>query len=269
MALELTHLVTNGCSFTYGQALYDPPNEAWPKLLADKLGVPIVNLAVGGSGNDSIHRRTYEYFYKNLNTNSKPFYVIAMSMNTRREEYVINYNGSKLNEYVGLVSDESTNINPLSRAVYENMDDLGINLSEVKKLHYWASIINLFKAHNIPYLTSDYFPDPTKEVVNYINTHHYELKSYIDTDTNRLENFNYITYGYPKALDNAHCGKEAQVALADYIHKQLISRYGEVIPVTGNFISLKDKPTSPYKNSALNAWYRKEIGLKYKYGLDG
>ena len=61
--LEISHLVVNGCSFTYCQGLESPNTQGWPALLAKKLNVPVVNLAAPGSSNDGIYRRTYDYFY--------------------------------------------------------------------------------------------------------------------------------------------------------------------------------------------------------------
>jgi hypothetical protein len=61
--MDITHLVVNGCSWTYCQGLEDPKNQGWPKLLADQLGCEVVNLAIPGTGNDTIHRRTYEYVH--------------------------------------------------------------------------------------------------------------------------------------------------------------------------------------------------------------
>lgn len=43
-------LVTLGCSFTFGTGLHE--HQIWPKLVADDLGVPLINLAVPGHGLD-------------------------------------------------------------------------------------------------------------------------------------------------------------------------------------------------------------------------
>ena len=83
--MQVSHLVVNGCSWTYGSELDSPEEESWPKLVANKLGIPVVNLAIPGSGNDSILRRTSEYLFQNLAFNSKPLVIIAWSQITRRE----------------------------------------------------------------------------------------------------------------------------------------------------------------------------------------
>lgn len=268
MALEISHLVVNGCSFTYCQGLYDPPTEGWPRLLADKLGVPVVNLAAPGSSNDGIHRRTYDYFYKNLSNHSKPFYIMAMSQNTRREEYVIYRDHKMLRDYTNISSNDRET---LSKEIFKNMDDKGIALMEFQKLMKWRSLINLFEAHNVPFFTSDYFPNFTEGtfVQDYIKKNYLALYMSIHTHPNTLKCFTQITRPYPKALDNGHDGKEAQVVLADYIYNQIIKRYKEIKPVDSEFLSLKNFKTQNFPQfEDQNRWYRYEMGLPRKYGLD-
>lgn len=265
MALEISHLVTNGCSFTYCQGLYDPPNEGWPKLLADKLGVPVVNLGTPGSSNDGVYRRTYDYFYKNLPNDSKPFYVIAMTMNIRWEAYITEDTFEKINDYMNLAAIDHF---PLSKAFYSHMDEMGICHSQARKLRYWASLLNLFDSTNTPFLTSDYMPDNTESVRNFIKKEYHTLDNFIRTHPNTLRNFSNITANYPKALDKGHDGPEAQIVLADYIYNQIIKRYGEIIPVKSTYLTLKDFPTDFKRRFNRNQWYLKELGKQYSYGLD-
>ena len=85
--VKLSHLVVNGCSFTYCQGLENPAEQGWPALLANKLKVPVVNLAIPGSGNDAIFRRTYEYFYLNKKHNNFPLFINVWSFSGSREEF--------------------------------------------------------------------------------------------------------------------------------------------------------------------------------------
>lgn len=274
MTIEITHLVTVGCSFTYCQALYDPPNQGWPRLLANKLGVPLVNLGEPGSSNDGIARRTYNYFYKNLPTNSKPLFVVAMSQNVRREEYFTEFDHDsgfgpeQINDYHGLTIGDKKN--PVAKAIYEQMNDIGVYKSQERKLRLWASIINLFKANNIPYVISDYIPYTDEETELYIKLNYPELNKYINMDSNKLKDFSFITKGYPKAMDKGHDGPDAQIVLADYIYKQLLKRHEKIIPIKdAKFLPLKDFPVSHKRLfEQVNKWYRHEMGLKYTYGLD-
>jgi hypothetical protein len=93
--ITISHLVVNGCSLTYGEGLEDPSTQAWPALLAKKLNVPVVNIAMGGTGNHRIYRKTVDYFFKD--TDSNPFYIIGMSSCTRIEQYI-----KPLSDYLAL-----------------------------------------------------------------------------------------------------------------------------------------------------------------------
>jgi hypothetical protein len=266
MALEISHLVVNGCSFTYCQALYDPPTEGWPKLLADKLGVPVVNLAIPGSSNEGVHRRTYDYFYKNLPNKSKPFFVIAMTQLSRREEYLVENHMGILRDFSIISANDKI---PLAKEIYRNMDDKGYCIMQFKKLMQWQSLINLFESHNVPYLTSDYMPDTTGMTKPFIMENYSELYHQVYSNPKRLMDFIEITRKYPKALDHGHDGKEAQVALADYIYKQLVRRYGEIIPVKSDFLSLKNFRTQHKQYfETRNQWYMYEMGIERFYGLN-
>lgn len=265
MALEISHLVVNGCSFTYCQGLYDPPNEGWPRLLANMLKVPVVNLAVPGSSNDGIHRRTYDYYYKNLLHNSKPFFVIAMSMNIRTEAYISEGDCGKINDYMNLSAIDKL---PLSKAFYSHMDPKGICYSQGRKLRYWASLINLFDSTDTPHITSDYMPDISKTTNEFVKKEYHTLDNFIKTHPYKVRDFNSITSGYPKALDKGHDGPEAQVVLANYIYNQIIKRYGEITPVELPYLSLTNFQTQHTMMFNINQWALQELGKEYHYGLN-
>jgi len=53
-------VVTNGCSFTHGTSLAEPERTCWPRVLADALDAPLVNLAAGGGSNHRLVRTTVE-----------------------------------------------------------------------------------------------------------------------------------------------------------------------------------------------------------------
>lgn len=54
-------LVTNGCSCARGEELTNPTVDAWPSVLARRLGVELVNLARDGSSNRRIVRTVVEW----------------------------------------------------------------------------------------------------------------------------------------------------------------------------------------------------------------
>ena len=156
---EITHLVTNGCSFTYCQGLDNPREQGWPALVAKKLGVPVVNLALKGCGNDSIHRRTYEYVYENLPTGSKPLVIIGWSQYWRQEQWFNTFPYGTVNEFndyrIIAMPDNSPN-GPEEKNLLEHWNDENFYR---KSMIYKLSLTSLFKSLNIPYIMSDYADD--------------------------------------------------------------------------------------------------------------
>jgi hypothetical protein len=275
MTLEISHLVTNGCSYTYCQGLYDPPVQGWPRLLADKLGVPIVNLGDPGSSNDGIVRRTYNYFYKNFNRNCKPLYIIAMSQAMRREEYYAEYphnatNSEKINDYMYLAAYDEND--PLSKALYSQMDETGMCFSQERKYRLWASLINLFKAHNNPYFIGDYMPDNDSKIHQFMTSRFSELYNYVNHDPFQLGQLSRFSDGniYPKAKDGSHDGPEAQVALADFVYNKIIEKYTDIkVKTDADFLTLKDFPTSFLRRfRSDNKWFRYQMNLHYAKDYD-
>lgn len=259
MSLEISHLVTAGCSYTYCQGLDDPTTQGWPALLANKLNVPVVNLGIKGSGNDSIYRRLVEYFYLNNTTNSKPFFIVAFSQALRREEYVSEYKGFKFEDFKTLAcyGDE-----PIERAIFEHLDDNGVYFMERRKLLNWLSVINLFKANNTSYFTTSYMADHNQSVT-IIKNNYPELFSAIYDDENKIKNFYELTRGM-KVTHCKHDGPEAQHVVANYCYDKMIEKYKEIKPIKTNFIDLKTYAhrTDTSRHSDVwttNEWYQKEI----------
>jgi hypothetical protein len=273
MSLEISHVVTNGCSYTYGQGLYNPPVEAWPALLAKKIGVPIVNIADPGSSNDGIVRRTYNYFYKNFNTNSKPLYVVAMSQSHRMEQYYSEYTHRKgmpevIKDYMYVAAYDQDD--PVAKALYEQLDDHGLLLCQEKKYRLWASLINLFRAHHNPYFIGDYMPDDLNTTHDFMTKNYSELYNFVNYDPFNIGKFNFVTKGYPKAKDGGHDGAEAQVVLADYVYKKILEKYDDIkVMKDADFITLKNFQTSYKRRFEINnKWYRYEMNLPYPFDYD-
>ena len=74
-------LYTIGDSFTYGAELDEPKKQAWPRLVADRLGYKLVNLAKPGASNDYIIRTTVEF----LETRTPDIAIIAWTTPDRLE----------------------------------------------------------------------------------------------------------------------------------------------------------------------------------------
>lgn len=239
--MEITHLVTAGCSWTYCQGLDDPKTQGWPALLANKLGVPVVNLALPGLGNDAIHRLTYEYFFQDLPNKSKPLYVIGWTQPWRREAWcrsLYKHPTIKLPPGYSIIAmPDKIPKNNLERALLDTWSEEDFYR---KTMLYRLSLDALFKSRNIPNVNSffatewhdDHVYDEVK--AKYATIHEYLCKS-----TNELTMFTNIVRDCPP-LPCGHDGYEAMPILANFIYNELISMYKEIIPVAGNYMTLKE-----------------------------
>lgn len=79
-------LYTLGCSFTYGEELPNPATEAWPVLLANKLGQSVVNRGSPGVGNNYIIKTAIKEVPKH-----KPDLVIVAWTSCGRMEFADRY----------------------------------------------------------------------------------------------------------------------------------------------------------------------------------
>lgn len=223
--MDITHLVTIGDSFTYCQGLDDPVTQGWPALVANHYNLPLVNLGRQGAGNDSIYRRACEYVYHDLNKKSKPFFIVAFSQAWRREEwYNKHYNGTSNNSYMSLALRKEPTTDYYERAVFEHWNTFAHIRTKVKIM---ASTLNLFKAHNIPYLITDYAAD-------YIDssTHKFEkmfsgMYNYVSNDRYKIFDFHKLTANCPKT-SCGHDGIEAQTILKNYITSSIDKLYGSI-----------------------------------------
>jgi len=75
-------LYTVGDSFTYGQELPNPEQQAWPVLLADRLGYRLINDGRPGVGNEYIVKQTIKAVAKH-----KPKLVVVAWTSCGRQEH--------------------------------------------------------------------------------------------------------------------------------------------------------------------------------------
>ena len=59
----MSYLYVDGCSFTWGLELDNPPEENWGYFLGKKLGLSVINNSYNGQGNDEMFRKVYELLY--------------------------------------------------------------------------------------------------------------------------------------------------------------------------------------------------------------
>jgi hypothetical protein len=226
MILEISHLVTNGCSFTWGQGLEDRENTNWSALLAKKLGVPVVNLSAPGAGCDRIFRTTAEYYHKNKTHNNKPFYLISWSCALRREEFLAEENDYKV---VNLAQPATI----LSKEFIINMTKEGLISYERKKMLYWSSTMALLRSENTPYLMTDNMVT-TRYTREQIHSFYPYVHDYIFSDPNKITDFMDLTTHFPK-LPCGHDTAETQHILADFAYEEIKKRYSEIRVVEAEY----------------------------------
>ena len=231
--LEVSHIVTVGCSWTYCQGLPDILNQGWPALVARELNIPLVNLAVPGSGNDGIHRRTYEYIYENLPTGSKPLVIIGWSQYWRREGwYNHGVNNSQYNDYQGILLPKNKPSDYYEYTVLEYWNEEDFFR---KTLLYKLSLINLLENHNIPFLMTE-MADPGYFSYEELMRKFPEMNAGMK---NSMKNYYEITRGFPK-LPCGHEGIEANKIFATETINEIQNRFGKLTYVNKPYLHLHD-----------------------------
>ena len=226
--LEISHLVVNGCSYTYGQGIDNPIKDAWASIVARELGVPLVNLARPGQGNSPIQRRTLEYFFKDLYNYNNPFYIHAYSQSARQEIYVSTDGvGNITQSYVLLDSSAKDNITEQEKEVLIHSDSYKYRLLEKGKWEIWASINAILDTYNVNHFSTNYMPQTDGDIREWMETNFFSLKSEVDTHPSRLQDFNGITMDLVKT-PCLHETEEGHIMIADYILSQIHKNYDTI-----------------------------------------
>lgn len=236
--LEITHLVTVGCSWTFCQGLEDKTQNGWPALTAKELNIPVVNLGMPGVGNDAIHRKAYEYVYENLPTGSKPLFVIAWSQYWRREIWQ-KYVYFDASDFKPISLNDSKNINdPHEISLLESWDYVSFVRLTYK---YKLSLINLFKTMNIPYFMTDYSDNVCPESDMEIFKKQFpRMYASVNNDQYKIKNFYEMSQLRPP-LPCGHDDKEVQVMIADYLIDQIKEKFSEYTFVNDRpFLTTRD-----------------------------
>lgn len=245
MTIDISHLVVIGCSFGYCQGLESPSTQGWPALVANQLGVPVVNLSGKGAGNDRIMRRLFEYHYLNLKHNNNPFYIISFSHSSRREEYLL-----RTEDYTVV------NMHPLD--VESDGDEFSrpclLNYNQEvmtrKKLMIQAYILNFLKHNNLNYLTTDYIPDHPLDIELYAKNLLPDAYDYVYNDQYRLIDFCHFSKKHTP-LPCGHDDLEAQEDIAKYTVPKFLELYEEINVVNKPFATLSDY-SNHYALSGIN-----------------
>ncbi len=276
LKLKISHLVVNGCSYTYGHGISDPIKNGWASIIAERLGVPLINLAIPGQGNQAIFRRTMQYFYKDFLHDNNPFYIHAYTQSSRRECYLANASPP---HHFYIVDGYSTH-SQLEKEIILNSDDHYYCLMEQDKLHRWTSINSLLDTKNIPHMMSDYMPTTSGDVHEFIDKHETILKNELQLHPGKLQNFNEVTQDFEKT-PCLHETVEGHKHLADYIWREIEKRYDEIEVTDCKHAKLHDilihtpqsekDVESSHNNTinyypldfARNVYYFHELGLDY------
>lgn len=225
--MEISNIVTVGCSFTFCQGL--PINKGWPALLAEHLNCPLVNLGVPGASNGTIHRKTYEYIYNNsLVTDSKPLVIVAWTQPWRKEAWSkVHYKDNNFNDYapIFLPDEKDKPSNYYEYALLENFNDEDFfRTTIINKL----SLSSLFKTHNIPYIMTDAMSqDFELEVHEKMNL---KFPGFI---ANKYDNF-YIgslaeLTKNIKSLPCGHWNEEGNIVVEDFIFSKIKRLYPDLV----------------------------------------
>jgi hypothetical protein len=234
--MEITHLIVNGCSWTYCQGLEDPKTQGWPALLAKKLNIPLVNLAVPGSGNDTIHRRIYEYYFDDLPNNSKPLYIVGWSQTWRREAWCRKYYHKHLPEgYSSIAFPEAKPNNFYEAALLDNWSEEDFLR---RTMLYQLSLDSLFKSKDVPNLYT-FFADYKNQHTDDVLEKYKNIVDYLQNYTNTVDPI-YQLVSHCKSLPCGHEGLESMELTANYLYDEILSRYGIITPIDGNYLTLKE-----------------------------
>lgn len=257
--MQVSHLVVNGCSFTYCQGLERPNIDGWPALVAEEFKIPVVNLAMPGSGNDGVFRRTYEYVFEDMINENNPFFIIAWSQTWRQEAWAKKIYNSKIRydgyQVISFPTNKPRNLIECSLLKTWSEENF-----YRKTMLYRLSLDSLFKSRNYEYLSSFFaeaeFNDgknECKQIINSVKNRFNYTTDYLEKFTNRLEDFFKIAGPYPK-LKCGHEGIEGNKVLADYIIKEIKLRYNSIEFVEKKYLSLKDYLEKTDLNEAQHHW---------------
>lgn len=233
--MKISHIVTNGCSFTYCQGLPNMIVNGWPAQIAFEFDCPVVNLGIPGVGNDSICRRTFEYIYENQPIDDyKPLVIIEWTQRWRREAWL-----NKEEDYIIVTfpSDDVKvrNYNHLSLLENWNEEDF-----YRKTILYRLSLINLLENLEIPYLMFNYAGsdgenDTDNKVINLFPNMTNKSRNQFD-----LGDLHHMTGLLPK-LPCGHDDIEGQNVLSNFITTKIKEIYPNLeFTKNANFLSLRD-----------------------------
>jgi hypothetical protein len=198
--------------------------------------VPVVNLSIPGAGNETIHRRTYEYFFEDLPNNNNPLYIIGWSQTWRKEEWCRKYYNKYLpNGYQTLAFPDNKPRNFYEAALLDNWSEEDFFR---RTMLARQSINSLFKANNVPHLTTFFANPENLETPSFVEKFK-NASDYLDKHSVLIEPMYKLT-AYCKKLPCGHDGLETMEIISNYIHGEIISKYGNIEHLDTSYLMLKD-----------------------------
>jgi len=234
--MKITHLVTNGCSWTYGQGLDNIKEEAWAAILARKLGCEIVNIAVPGTGNEAITRRNYEYIYEGKSYGARPLFVVVFSQIWRREVWMRNYYGTKCGDYCTMFPAHETDGNPVERSYLEEFNEEDFLR---KNMLIKSATKNLLENFQFPHIITQFQGDGVQP--SSVNDVKQRFPNWYDQYV-KMNDIDEIS-GQVHMLDKTHCqhpGPKAQEVIAEMVYSAIIKKYGILEVENRPYLKLKD-----------------------------
>jgi hypothetical protein len=214
--MDVSHIVTVGCSFTYCQGLDDKLEIGWPALVAKHFNAQLTNLAMPGVGNDSIYRRTFEYICNNLQfENSKPLVIVAWSQIDRHEQWYHQRMIDPMFDDYHLVPKPDTLIpKDLYERVYlYHYDEANFYR---KTLLYKLSLFSLLENLGIPYITTDYMTLDRNEKIIKVEKEFLGMAKKVNENPFKIEDLSIINQFKPK-LPCGHETAEGMIPVSNYV----------------------------------------------------
>lgn len=253
---EVTHLLVNGCSWTYCQGLENISQQGWPRLVSNNLQIPLVNIALPGCGNGSIYRRTAEYLFKNSATNGKPLVIIAWSQDWRFEAWYLERFGKPYNQFhlVGFPHDEPKD--EYERAFLENYsEEYFLRRSLLERI----SLINLLKSFGVPYILCNNAPSELSPVAitpagQKIEKMFNEMRSYVNGNPYKIADIDKLTTGLPHT-PCMHYGLEAQEKIGNFVTDEVKRLHPDLTLTENQFITTEEFTKNDLNFRIWKHWY--------------
>jgi hypothetical protein len=215
------HILTNGCSFTYGDELDDPSTQAWPHVLESIMNESdsVINLSTRGASNTKILRDTIEYI--NKDPLEIDMVIIGWTDCTRAEFYSQRpLTNQRYKNYTGpiqvnsLWGDQSfVGSNEFFKDYYKYWQDYSLDYTS------WLMQVQLLESyleeHNIDHKFFIAFGNPVDYEIT--NKYYFREEHFVGWPNERMVDW---VDGLPKCPDG-HPGPEAHRLVAEKLLKEI------------------------------------------------